>query len=174
MDSDIRHSQFVLDHLLEYEVDSHTQIISSGTLIDLIQLHYRLRSQQHQLAQRVKSSCDCKQGQLAKEPVETPAVSAMRHRLAARLNNAGYSCEFTKVPRIPEKFLPELIDQFDRAVDYLQFKLFEVEARLIDEPPINPQEARAKASLLIKLMKEEAEFDPTLFAFSLEECFAMF
>ena len=173
MDWGLLHSPFVLGYLLKDEADRHNQIISSGSLIDLIQLHCELRLEQHLLPGRVRDFCDDNQGHRDNNAVEAPTVGAMRHRLTTDLRNAGCSLELTTVLRIPEEYLPSLLDQLSRAVEYLQFKLLEVEARLIDEPPINPQEARAKATILIELMKEEPEFDPTLFAFSLEECIAM-
>jgi len=48
--------------------------------------------------------------------------------------------------------------------------MMEIEARLLDEPPKNQLEARAKARLLVDLLKEEGVFDPAALAFSLEEC----
>jgi len=173
MDLELSCSQHDFDYLLKRKCEIHKKIMHSGTLLDLIRLYYEIRLEQCLLPQKLEDFCDSKQGQIAKKPPEKPTVGAMRHRLATELKNAGCTSEFSNPLCTPLGLLPTLADQFDRAVEILQHGLFEVEARLIDEPPINPKEAKTKARLLIEFLKEDEVFDPTLLAFSLEECFEM-
>jgi len=104
------------------------------------------------------------------ETSERPTVSALRCRLVNDIHSSGVWNDRISLRRLPITSLVVLRSQIQTASDNLVLSMMEIEARLLDEPPKNQLEARAKARLLVDLLKEEGVFDPAALAFSLEEC----
>lgn len=62
------------------------------------------------------------------------------------------------------------IEECEAEVQILQFKMKEVEQRILDHVPSRPQEAIAKLRFIVGLLLDGGDFDVDYFAYQVDEC----